>query len=163
MAAPVKALQFLSRRITPETAMAVWPSSLKSRPSESEKFSFYCSQAGSDSAELKAFARFLSTRRQRWRPYASYPSRCTPEATASTRRAKEFARSLTSDECACCIWKHTCDVSIQAQIIGLLEALKNELGLTYLFISHDLSLIRYFCDRTGVIYLGRIASIGRRR
>jgi hypothetical protein len=41
--------------------MAVWPSSLKSRPPESEKFSFCCSQAGSYSAALRAFARFLST------------------------------------------------------------------------------------------------------
>jgi oligopeptide/dipeptide ABC transporter ATP-binding protein len=51
------------------------------------------------------------------------------------------------------------DVSIQAQIISLLEALKNDLGLTYLFISHDLSLVRYFCDRIVVMYLGRIVEI----
>ncbi len=51
------------------------------------------------------------------------------------------------------------DVSIQAQIIGLLEALKQELGLTYLFISHDLSLVRYFCDRIVVMYLGRVVEI----
>lgn len=51
------------------------------------------------------------------------------------------------------------DVSIQAQIIDLLEALKEELGLTYLFISHDLSLVRYFCDRVVVMYLGRVMEI----
>ncbi len=51
------------------------------------------------------------------------------------------------------------DVSIQAQIIGLLEQLKHELGLTYLFISHDLSLVRYFCDRIVVMYLGRVVEI----
>jgi oligopeptide/dipeptide ABC transporter ATP-binding protein len=51
------------------------------------------------------------------------------------------------------------DVSIQAQIIGLLEQLKQDLGLTYLFISHDLSLVRYFCDRIVVMYLGRIVEI----
>jgi oligopeptide/dipeptide ABC transporter ATP-binding protein len=51
------------------------------------------------------------------------------------------------------------DVSIQAQIIALLEQLKAELGLTYLFISHDLGLVRYFCDRIVVMYLGRVVEI----
>jgi oligopeptide/dipeptide ABC transporter ATP-binding protein len=51
------------------------------------------------------------------------------------------------------------DVSIQAQIIGLLEKLRQALGLTYLFISHDLSLIKYFCDRIVVMYLGRVVEV----
>jgi oligopeptide/dipeptide ABC transporter ATP-binding protein len=51
------------------------------------------------------------------------------------------------------------DVSIQAQIIALLEQLRTDLGLTYLFISHDLGLVRYFCDRIVVMYLGRIVEI----
>lgn len=51
------------------------------------------------------------------------------------------------------------DVSIQAQIISLLEKLQADLGLTYLFISHDLGLVRYFCDRIVVMYLGRVVEI----
>lgn len=48
------------------------------------------------------------------------------------------------------------DVSVQAQIIKLLEGLRERLNLTFLFISHDLSLVSYFCDRVIVMYLGRI-------
>lgn len=51
------------------------------------------------------------------------------------------------------------DVSIQAQIIGLLESLRSRLGLTYAFISHDLGLVRYFCDRIVVMYLGAVVEI----
>ena len=48
------------------------------------------------------------------------------------------------------------DVSVQAQIISLLEKLRDELDLTYLFISHDLSLVEYFCDEIIVMYLGKV-------
>lgn len=53
-------------------------------------------------------------------------------------------------------WPASLDVSIQAQIVSLLEKLKNDLGLTDLFISHDLGLVRYVCDRIVVMYLGSI-------
>lgn len=48
------------------------------------------------------------------------------------------------------------DVSIQAQIINLLSELQAQLGLTYLFIGHDLSVVRYLCDRVAVMYLGNV-------
>jgi oligopeptide transport system ATP-binding protein len=51
------------------------------------------------------------------------------------------------------------DVSIQAQIIEVLERFRDDFGLTYLFISHDLGLVRYFCDHIVVMYLGRIVEL----
>jgi len=52
------------------------------------------------------------------------------------------------------------DVSVQAQIITLLQRLKEELGLTLLFIAHDLSMVRYLCDRMAVMYLGTVVEEG---
>jgi len=53
------------------------------------------------------------------------------------------------------------DVSIRGQILKLLMRLQEEMGLTYLFISHDLSVIKHTCEQIAVMYLGRIAEIGR--
>ncbi|SDD33584.1 ABC transporter ATP-binding protein [Auraticoccus monumenti] len=55
------------------------------------------------------------------------------------------------------------DVSVQAQVVNLLQRLQAELGLAYVFIAHDLSIVRHISDRIGVMYLGRLAELGERR
>lgn len=52
------------------------------------------------------------------------------------------------------------DVSIQAQILNLMMDLKDEFGFSYLFIAHDLSVVKYICDRLAVMYLGAIMEMG---
>lgn len=85
-------------------------------------------------------------------------SRYPHEFSGGQRQRIAIARALITEPDFIILDEPTSalDISIQAQILNLLKSLQHERGLTYLFISHDMSVIRYMCDRVGVLYHGRL-------
>jgi oligopeptide/dipeptide ABC transporter ATP-binding protein len=95
-------------------------------------------------------------------PARRFSAKYPPELSGGQKQRAVIARAialgpelLVADEPISML-----DMSVRAKILGLLEELKRDLGLTYVYITHDLASARFFCDRIAIMYLGKIVEIG---
>lgn len=134
--------------------------SLNPRMTMEDTISFGPQVHGVSSAQARARAHAL-LERVGLQP-AQFASRYPHELSGGQRQRVNIARALAVeprllilDEAVAAL-----DKSVQAQVLNLLQELKAEQGLTYIFISHDLHVVQYLCDRVMVMYLGQVVEVG---